>query len=198
PQIVGSVPLLALQLVLLVVHAAAAAGFSRRARRDRDELLLWVAVGSVLAAFSRLNFFLFPSLYSEWVYTGDFLRLGTYAAFLVGLVREVTEYQRRLAQAAVFEERRRLARELHDGLAQELVYIRQQAAALAAPGDGSRVADRISGAAERALQESRAAITALARPADEPLGDTLLAAASAVAARAGARVRVKADPDVRA
>jgi signal transduction histidine kinase len=198
PRIVGSVPLLALQLVLLAIHAAAAAGFSQRARRDRDELLLWVAVGSVLAAFSRLNFFLFPSLYSEWVYTGDFLRLGTYAAFLVGLVREVTEYQRRLAHAAVFEERRRLARELHDGLAQELVYIRQQATALAAPGGGSRAADRIAGAAERALEESRAAITALARPGDEPLGDTLLAAATAVAARGGARVRIDTDPEVRA
>ena len=36
----------------------------------------WFAAGATLSAFARFNYFLFPSLYSDWVFTGDFLRLG--------------------------------------------------------------------------------------------------------------------------
>ena len=43
----------------------------QRAERERDALLLWVALSAALSALARLNYFLFPSLYSEWVYVGD-------------------------------------------------------------------------------------------------------------------------------
>ena len=62
------------------LYSAAAVGFLIRAERERDVLLLWVALSAALSALARLNYFLFPSLYSEWVYAGDFFRIAGYLA----------------------------------------------------------------------------------------------------------------------
>jgi signal transduction histidine kinase len=189
PLIEGHWLVLSVQIAGLLLYAAATAGFLRRAERDRDGLLLWVAVAAALAALARLNYFLFPSLYSEWVYVGDFLRLAGYIALLTGIGREVLTYQRGAADAAIFEERRRLARDLHDGLAQELAFIRSEGARLS--GTSDRGVMRMATAAERALSEARMAITALTMPLDEPLDVTLGRAAEAVALRMGARVEIE-------
>jgi len=143
-----------------------------------------------------LNYFLFPSLYSEWVYVGDVFRLTAYFALLIGISREMLAYQRGAADAAVFEERRRLARELHDGLAQELAFIRSEGARLS--GTSDRDVMRMATAAERALGEARMAISSLTTPVGEPLEVSLGRAAEAVALRMGARVEVDCTgkPDV--
>jgi hypothetical protein len=120
-------------------------GFVNRAERTGEALLAWVAAALVLAALSRLNYFLFPSLYSEFVYTGDFFRIAFYLALLAGVSREIASYQRRLAETAIFQERRRLARDLHDGLAQELAYIAVQSRQLRNGSDRERVIARITG-----------------------------------------------------
>jgi signal transduction histidine kinase len=179
---------LGFQVATLFLYAAAALGFLTRAERERDSLLLWVAVSAALSALARLNYFLFPSLYSEWVYVGDVFRLASYLALLVGISREMLAYQRGAADAAVFEERRRLARELHDGLAQELAFIRSEGARLT--GTSDRGVMRIATAAERALGEARMAISSLTTPVGEPLEITLGRAAEAVALRMDARVEV--------
>jgi signal transduction histidine kinase len=123
PQIVGSPIVLGQQIISMALFALAALGFLRRAQRTGEELSSWLAVAAVLGAFARLNYFLFPSLYSEWVYTGDFLRLGFFALLCAGAVREIVRAQDAEALAAVLEDRRRMAREIHDGLAQELSFI---------------------------------------------------------------------------
>jgi signal transduction histidine kinase len=189
PRIVGHPVVLGLQLVSVFLYAAATVGFLRRSERERDALFLWVALAAALTALARLNYFLFPSLYSEWVYVGDVFRLGGYLALLVGVSRELLSYQREAADAAVFEERRRLARELHDGLAQELAFIRSEGARLSGTTDRSVM--RMATAAERALGEARMAISALTTPIDEPLDVTLRRAAEAVALRVGAAVEVE-------
>lgn len=102
--------------------------------------------------------------------------------------RELLAYQRQAADAAVFRERRRLARELHDGLAQELAFIRSQAERMAGTAEANRVVARVASAAERALDEARLAISALTTPLDEPLEASLVRAAETVAERMGARV----------
>ncbi len=191
PRIVGEPSVLALQLVVMTLFAAAAIGFARAAERTRDPLTLWFAIGATLAAFARLNYFLFPSLYSEFFYTGDMLRLGFFVALLVGGTQEIRVAQRELEQAAVADERRRLAREIHDGLAQDLAFIVQQAGALEGRNGASRTAAGIVTAARRALDESRASIAALVRPTDEPLAEALARVADEAAGRLGATVEAR-------
>ena len=195
-KIVGNPVVLGLQLTTLLLYATAAIGFLVRSARERDSLLVWVALSASLAGLARLNYFLFPSLYSEWVYVGDAFRLAGYVALLIGISREMLAYQRGAADAAVFEERRRLARELHDGLAQELSFLRTEGARLS--GTSDRGVLRMATAAERALGEARMAISALTRPLDEPLDVTLQRAAEIVAVRMDARVELtcSGSPDV--
>jgi signal transduction histidine kinase len=178
-----------------ILFVVAAAGFARRAARTADELTRWLAPASVLAAFAALNYFLFPSLYSAWVSIGDVLRLGFYLLVVVAVAREIGAYQREHAALAVLDERRRIARELHDGLAQELAFIAVQSRALAdGTPDGSL--GRVASAASRALDEARLAISALTRPGLEPLEFALADAAEAVAHRVGAAVELDLAPGI--
>ena len=179
---------LGLELASFVLFAAAAGGFARQAGRTGDDLLRWLAVGSVLAALARLHYVLFPPLGSHWISTGDLFRVAFYVALLVGAVREIGRYQRDAAGAAVLEERRRIARDLHDGLAQELAFIAGQAARL-------RI-ELLETAAQRALGEARRAIAALTQPLDEPLGAVLADVAEEVAERSGLNLElsIRSEP----
>jgi signal transduction histidine kinase len=196
PDLVGEPAVLVTQVLAFVLYAGAALGLLRRAEATGDELMAWFAAGVTLAAFSRLNYFLYPSLYSEWVYAGDFLRLAFYAVILGGALREIAGYQHQLAEIAVLRERRRIARELHDGLAQELVFIKSQARRLDL-NEGSP-AMRIGDAADRALDESRHAIVTLARPIDATLDSSVAQAAEDVAGREGIDLELDLAPGLRA
>jgi signal transduction histidine kinase len=197
PTIGGPVAPLVLQALVMALYGIAAVGFVRRAERTRDELTGWFAIGLTLAAFAALNYFLYPSRHAQWVYVADILRVAWYLVLFAGAAREIAAYQARLADAAVLEERRRIARELHDGLAQELAFILGQVRGLAEPagGSGGRFKHLVA-AAERALDESRAAIVALTRRGHEPLDVTLAQAAEQVAARTGASLRLELGRDV--
>jgi signal transduction histidine kinase len=187
---------IALQLAACALFAVAAFGFVRRAERGRDELMVWFAAGATAAAFGRLNYALFPPFFDERVYTGDVLRLGFTVLLLVGAAREIQAYWMHRVEAATLEERRRVARDLHDGLAQELAFVATRSRALASRPDADPSLEQVAAAGERALDESRRAIAALTRPVDEPLHVALAQAAEEVADRAGARVRLDLVPDV--
>lgn len=194
PRIVGDPVVLGLQLVLTGLFASAALGFGRAAELSRDPLMLWFAVGATLAAFARLNYFLFPSRYSEYFYTGDVLRLGFFAALFVGGAYEIRAAQRELERAATLGERRRLAREIHDGVAQDLAFIVQQADALSTRNGAPGALADIATAARRALDESRGAIAALVRPTDEPLEQALARVAQEAGGRWDTQVQSRAVP----
>ncbi len=68
---------------------------------------------------------------------------------------------RTLEEQATVEERRRIARELHDGLAHELAFIASKTRGAAADPSTSSDARALAGAADRALDEARRAITVL-------------------------------------
>ncbi len=194
PRLDGHAAVLALQLLIAALYAVAAVGFVIRAERRRDRFLTWLAVATTLAAVSRVHYFLYPSLYSQWVYTGDLFRLGFYLALLVGALEEIAAYWRAAAAAAVLEERRRIARDLHDGLAQEVAYISRASALLRDPDPDGDLPERLKAAAERAYRESRNVIAALSSPVGEPLEALLERVAQDAAARFGATVDLDLAP----
>lgn len=195
PQVRGHPVLLGSQLLAMSAFAVAAAGFSRRARDACDGLLRWLAAGSVLAAFSRLHFFFFPSVYSQYVYSGDLLRLGFYLLLLVGAEREIRSYWRGAADRAAIDERRRIARDLHDGLAQELAFVATQLHRLEKEANRESLRP-LAAAAERALSESRRAIHMFTAGGEQPLPRAIAQTAEEIAGRMGASLRLSLDEGV--
>jgi signal transduction histidine kinase len=197
PELIGHPGGLTIQLIAMIAYGVATVGFLRRADRTSDDLPRWLALGAVFAAFAWLSYFLYPSsLYAQSVYAGDIFRFAFYVVLLIGGLREISSYWVRFAGLAVLEERRRLARDLHDGLAHELAFIVRRAQRLEAAGN-TQLAHEISSAARRALDESRGAIAALTRPLDEPLDVVLEQALSGAGERYGTDVQLSLADDVR-
>ena len=188
------------QVAVAVTLVIAAFGLARRAGQRGEALLRWAAVAVVLAGFAKLNYALFPPLDSKAVHVGDILRLLGWLALLAGVIEQVRQRAREGSDAAVLGERRRLARELHDGVAQELAFIRRRAGRLSELPEGIEILS----AAERALEDSRRAIEALAPSADEPLHVAMERHGARLALECGLEVQVstrctsEVAPDVRA
>jgi signal transduction histidine kinase len=93
-------------------------------------------------------------------------------------------------EAAVLDERRRIARDMHDGMAQDLAFISME---------GRQLADRdprvraIAKAAEQALADARGAIHGLTNPLDEPLPTAVARVATSLTDRAGTRLELELD-----
>ena len=179
----------------LALVIAAAVGFCLRARRRPDALSIPLSWGVTLLAFAWLNYLLVPSLYVNWFYAGDVLALAAYVVLAAGAIVEIRDYQHDRARLATLEERGRVARELHDGVAQEVLYLLAQVRRLQARQPGPE-ADRLLGAAERALAESRSAISTLRAPVDEPLPATLARIGGELGRRLELDVHVEIDADV--
>jgi signal transduction histidine kinase len=179
-----------------VLFLVAGAAFAGRAERERDEFQLWLAAGAIIAAMAYLNYVLFPSSYTDFLYMGDMFRVVAVLVWGVGTIREVARYQAGYARTAVLDERRRVARDIHDGVAQELAFIASQARGLRpAPRDAETTA-LILDSVQRALDESRAAISALSRPIHAPFHSVLAHTAEEVAGRLGARLELDIDRSV--
>jgi signal transduction histidine kinase len=195
--LLGHPALVVTQLFTVACFVLAAALFTAQGRRGDDQLVQWLGPALALGALARLHYALYPSLYSDWVSTGDLLRTACYLVLLVGAVREIGAYWGARARVAVIEDRRRLARELHDGVVQELGYIRSESGALRSV-DPPRT-ERILGACDRALDEARQAVEAMGSSAEEePLGFTVHRAARQVADRFGLGLEVELNDTVTA
>src|SRR5581483_5001593 len=119
--------------------------------------------------------------------------VGAMAALLVELVpRCIARREERAALIAVAEERRRLARELHDGLAQDLAFI-SMAGQRIARGGSRHLLHALGDAAARAIDETRAAIAGLDERADEALCAAIERSTGELADRFGLEIVVQGD-----
>ena len=141
-----------------LLHLLAVVGFGNRFRLRGEDLDYWLALGATLMLFSSLHFIFTPLVLTGDVSQGDYLQLLAYGVLLVGVWRVIrsTEFGR-----AVAEERARVAREIHDGLAQYLFAVSTHASMLEAGGDPKELLPQLRSAATAAQQEARYAILAL-------------------------------------
>jgi signal transduction histidine kinase len=183
--------LLAGEFVCMLLFVAASIGFAGRAERTGDRLFAWLALGTGLAAVARLSWILFPAVHPDWIFFSDILRVAAYLAILAGVLGEIVRLQRRAARAAVLEERERIARDLHDGLAQDLAFISTEGMRLAE--HDQRAAD-LATVARSTLQGSREAIQDL-KSSDGPLDVAIADLATTLVDRHGGRLRLELDED---
>jgi signal transduction histidine kinase len=146
---------LALQAFLSLV---ALVGFGFRFRTYGDDLYRWLGLAATLTLFAELHYVFTPAVSSASVSQGDFLRLTSYGVLMAGVWRAIrfAEFGR-----AVAEERARVARDIHDGLAQYLFTISTHASMLDAGMAPEKSIRQIKLAATAAQQEARFAILAL-------------------------------------
>lgn len=185
-----------LEVAVAATYGVAAAGFLRRSERFHDEFSGWLAVSAVLASAAHLNYFLYPTLYLSFFSVGDMFCLCFYAALLAGSARELWSYWRAAPEAAVREERRRIARDLHDGPAQELAYLLRNLDSLNGTVD-TDTKTRLRRAAEHAQLELRLAIDTFAPPRRQSVNVAIAQAVSEIAARDHIRVELDLVPGIR-
>jgi signal transduction histidine kinase len=146
----------------LAAHAllslVAMVGWGLRFRAHRNDLDRWLCLGATLTLFAELHYVFTPLLSPGYVSQGDFLRLLSYSVLLVGVWRAIrfAEFGR-----AVAEERARVAREIHDGLAQYLFAVSTHASMLENGADPEKTLAQLKEAAAAAQQEARFAVLAL-------------------------------------
>jgi signal transduction histidine kinase len=152
PAIVGAYGLLALLSLVAVV------GFGLRYRRHGRDLDSWLTLALTLVVFADLHYVLAPLRSSAYVLPSDVLRLLAFSVLLAGVARAIgqAEFGR-----AVAEERARVARDIHDGLAQYLFAISAQVSMLESGGDSDAILPRLKYASTAAQQEAQFAVLAL-------------------------------------
>jgi signal transduction histidine kinase len=153
----GSSVVLAAAL-MAVLWLVALIGFGLRYRRFGRDLDSWMCLAATLALFADLHLVLTPVVTSDYVLQGDFLRIVAYGILLVGVWRAMAEAE---FGRAVADERARVAREIHDGLAQYLFAISTQVSMLESGASLEHVLPRLKRASIAAQQEARFAVLAL-------------------------------------
>jgi signal transduction histidine kinase len=196
PDLHADAVLSAVQVAVAAMYGLAAAGFLRRTGRFHDEFPDWLAIAAVLAAAAHVNYFLHPALYAQFVSIGDVFLLCFYVVLLAASAREIWSHWRALSEAAVLEERRRIARDLHDGPAQELAYLLRNLNALNGMVEEETKA-HLRRAAERAQLEVRLAIDAFGATHSQSVNVAVAQAVGEVAARDHVRLELDIVPGIR-
>jgi signal transduction histidine kinase len=181
--------------LLAVLWLVALVGFGLRYRRYGRDLDSWMCLAATLAVFADLHLVLTPIVSSDLLLQGDFLRVLAYGILVVGVWRAIShaEFGR-----AVADERARVAREIHDGLAQYLFAISTQVSMLEANAPLEEVLPRLKRAAISAQQEARFAVLALSSAGGSARFDSALRRyVDVLTADGELDVEVDVDPNVR-
>jgi len=185
----GTLSLQALVALIAVV------GWGARFLRKGDDLARWLALGFTLMLFAALHLVFQPLLASTYVSQSDFLRMLAYIVILVGAWRAIqfAEFGR-----AVAEERARVAREIHDGLAQYLFAVSTHASMIESGAPLEEAVPRLKEAAVLAQQEARFAILALSSASGTaPFDAALRRYVDVLTADGGLEVELEVDSSIR-
>lgn len=155
------------------VVVLAAIAYPRRDHRRVAAPPAVVTAGIAILACGNAVALLTSGPYGDRLYAADALKLTAWALMLWGCVVELRNLRAGIERRASLSERRRIARDMHDGLAQELAFITIYAQQLGRSEDDGATAAHLRSAAERALHESRTALAVLSL-ADEVSLDTLV------------------------
>ncbi|MFN8623916.1 MAG: sensor histidine kinase [Chloroflexota bacterium] len=172
----------------------------------------YLAIGLVIAAFAELQHAFYPSVYTGLVTASDAMRLVSYGVLLLGIHAEQRDDLRELRSAyqaldrlrvteterAALEERHRLAREIHDGLAQQLWFTKLKFERLSATvsEEDRPLANEVGQSLDAAIVEARQAMVTMrsSLEADVPLTDMLTRAVDDFEQRSGLPVRFTPGP----
>jgi signal transduction histidine kinase len=170
----------------LTLVASAIAFIAYAERSDRNAGLL--AGAALLLAGSMLQFLALPALAAAWVTPATGMRLAAYALLLLVALRRDARLRKIAELEAIGAERQRIARDLHDGLAQDLAVIAAHGQHLVAELGAEHP---LVLAAQRSLAASRGAIIDLAASAAPTTGAALREVADELERRFGVQIRVR-------
>jgi len=210
PRFAGAMP--DLTSIALIIQAVSAALFlvgvilyRRSYLRDGPVADGYLAVAMLIGAFAEIHFYFYPGVYGGLVTTSEALRLAFFVVLLAGINAESRSDLRALrsayaaldrmriseAERATLEERTRLARELHDGLAQDLWFAKLKHERLVAyvPDDQKELAQEVTQAIDSAIAEAKQAVVTMRAGDDRerPLGELMSHTIDDFAARSGVR-----------
>jgi signal transduction histidine kinase len=174
------------------------AGYGFACHADVDARNRWLLAGaSYLLATVSLQHLALPLAPEAWLTPATIFRFIAYALLFATAVRMYLRTRDEVAQDAVCAERVRIARDLHDGLAQDLAFI---------SAHGERLerefgqAHPLAVAARRALAASREAMVDLEASETSTTREALSEVAAELGARSSVNVTVRqqvaGDPDV--
>lgn len=179
---------------LATAALVSAAGFAYRFGRTGRDLDSWLAIALTLVLFADLHYILTPAPPGAYVLPGDFLRFCSYVVLVVGVWRAIShaEFGR-----AVADERARVARDIHDGLAQYLFAMSTTVSMLEAGAPLDEMLPRLKQAATMAQEEARFAVLALSSAGGTaPFDAALRRYVDFLAADGALDVDMDIDPDV--
>jgi signal transduction histidine kinase len=195
PTVVHGAAVVVAGALLAGFWLVALVGFARRYRRYGRDLDSWMCLAATLALFADVHLILTPVVSSNNVLQGDFLRFVAYGILLVGVWRAIAQAE---FGRAVADERARVAREIHDGLAQYLFAITTQVNMLETGAPLEQVLPRLKRASTAAQQEARFAVLALSSAGGSaPFDAALRRYVDVLTADGALDVELDVDPQVR-
>ena len=185
--------LLFVEAATAVAYAVAAIRFGSLAAFD-DLLMRWLSFASVIATAGFVNYALFPSQFTELLYSGDAFFLATLVTLLLGAILEITGTEAALVRAS-----RRLRATAGRRLSSELVWPRSSRS-WPLRRNGSRAGPRSTIESASSHSRSSAHSTShaarsprLVRPVDESVALAIAHAATDAGDQFGARVELRLD-----
>lgn len=190
-QALGHPLAFALIMVTAALYVWAAAEFVHRGQLERSQVMTLLGEAVLLLAAARLYFLALPWSSPLEVSLREALRLLAFGLIFLAMLRRDLEIRAGAARAAAAAERRRVAQDLHDGLAQDLAFIAAHGSTL---GEGVDQEHPVMRAARHALALSRDTISELSN-AESSVAETLDVIAQELGDRFGVRVMTDVAPD---